>query len=138
MTYKEFIDQYEFRHFSGRELAAQAWRVRGVTRNSLPPEKLWKNILPTLRVVDLVREDLGVPLKVTSAYRSPAYNKAVGGASRSQHLRNNALDLIPKGVSPQKLFDALYIARESGLFVGGLGLYNSFVHVDTRGSNATW
>jgi len=28
--------------------------------------------------------------------------------------------------------------REEGLFRGGLGLYKTFIHLDTRGRNATW
>jgi uncharacterized protein YcbK (DUF882 family) len=82
---------------------------------------------------------LGNPLIVTSAYRSSDYNQAVGGVPASQHIRNNALDLRPIGeTSPRELFDLLTDLRTRGRFQGGLGLYNTFVHLDTRGKNATW
>lgn len=136
--YADFIDSNGFTFFSGKELTDYAQRKRGSTTNALPPRNLWNHMLPTLRIADRVRRKLGVPLHVTSAYRSPAYNKAVGGAPRSQHLQNRALDLIPKGKTPRALFDELLALREAGEFEGGLGLYRNFVHVDTRGRNATW
>ncbi len=136
--YRDFIRGLQLRHFSSRELIAQAHRHRGDVKNSLPPEELWPNIVPTLWVVDQVRRHLGRPITITSAYRSPEYNKAVGGALHSQHKSNTALDLIPHSTSPHKLFRALKALRDAGAFQGGLGLYSSFVHVDTRGRNATW
>lgn len=47
------------------------------------------------RVLDPLREAWGGPIKVTSGYRSPRVNKAVGGSSTSQHLRGQAADLVP-------------------------------------------
>jgi uncharacterized protein YcbK (DUF882 family) len=43
-------------------------------------------------------------------------------------------------VRPQQVYERLLEWRKSGKFTGGLGLYPSsgFVHIDTRGSNATW
>lgn len=136
--YMKFLEDLRLRHFRPSEIANQANRVRGDVHNSLPPEKLWDNIVPTLWVVDQVRRHLGRPITITSAYRSPEYNKAVGGALHSQHKSNTALDLIPHSTSPHKLFRALKALRDAGAFQGGLGLYSSFVHVDTRGRNATW
>ena len=138
MNYTEFIDSKEFRFFSGVELSRYAERTRNGVKNDLPPESIWESILPTLKVADEARRRLGSPLVVTSAYRSPPYNAAVGGVRRSQHLQNTALDLIPRNQSPKKLYDVLWQMRNEGYFVGGLGRYQSFVHVDTRGYNATW
>jgi uncharacterized protein YcbK (DUF882 family) len=109
-------------------------------RNSPPPKRLWKNIVATLRVVDEVRASFGKPCRILSSYRSPDYNQAVGGASLSQHLEFNALDIVFDGVSPQRVYDQLIEWRKAGKFTGGLGLYPSsgFVHIDTRGRNATW
>jgi N-acetylmuramoyl-L-alanine amidase len=51
-----------------------------------------------------------------------------------------ALDIAFDGVSPQRVYDRLMEWRKAGRFTGGLGLYPSsgFVHIDTRGNNATW
>ena len=94
--------------------------------------------MPTLWVADMARERLGFSLTITSAFRSESYNRAVGGAVRSQHLANTALDLIPSKGRVKELYDQLIAMRKGGAFRGGVGIYSSFVHVDTRGKNATW
>ena len=141
-AWRRFVDGLELRHFSGAELAAYASRTRNGVRNDPPPRNLWNNLVPTLQVADLLRDATGTPFAIWSAYRSPLYNGQVGGAVRSLHLRNNALDLHPVGASPQTLFNLLKKWRDAGVFVGGLGIYTSFVHLDTRGilgmENATW
>ena len=137
--YRKFLGGLQLRHFSPGEVIRQADRSRGGVSNSLPPEELWVNLVPTLWVVDQARQHAGKAITITSAYRSEDYNRAVGGASRSQHKRNSALDLIPgRGMTPRRLYNILLNLRQAGAFRGGLGLYSSFVHVDTRGSNATW
>ena len=40
-----------------------------------------------------LRDGLGVPIYVSSGYRSPELNKAIGGSRRSQHMEGRALDL---------------------------------------------
>ena len=138
MNYEEFLEGLSLRHFHPREITSQGERVRNGVQNSLPPENKWEAIVPTLWIADLARHELGFSLTVTSAYRSPAYNAAVGGASQSQHLANTALDLIPGGGKVGERYDHLMSMRKGGGFKGGIGLYNAFVHVDTRGTNATW
>lgn len=44
-------------------------------------------------VLDPLREWYGRPIYVTSGYRSPKLNRAVGGAATSQHLRGEAADI---------------------------------------------
>lgn len=50
-----------------------------------------KNLIEKL--LDPVREKLGKPIRVTSGYRPPRLNKAVGGASNSNHLYGFAADI---------------------------------------------
>lgn len=44
-------------------------------------------------VLDPLREAWGHPLRVTSGYRCPQLNKAVGGVPRSQHMLGQAADV---------------------------------------------
>ena len=139
-TFKDWFDSQGIKHFGAAEFESYfAARRKGV-KNSQPPRKLWPNIVPTLRIVDDLRESLGKPCRILSSYRSPDYNRAVGGATHSQHLEFNALDIAFDGVSPRQVYERLLEWRKAGKFTGGLGLYPSsgFVHIDTRGSNATW
>ena len=46
-------------------------------------------------ILDPLRKDWGSPIKVTSGYRCPALNKAVGGSSNSSHKIGYAADIQP-------------------------------------------
>lgn len=46
-----------------------------------------------VNVFEPIRAHLGRPIKINSGYRSPALNRAVGGASNSQHVKGEAMDL---------------------------------------------
>jgi zinc D-Ala-D-Ala carboxypeptidase len=48
-------------------------------------------------VFDKVREHFGVPLFISSGYRSAALNKAIGGSATSDHNLGRALDLDQDG-----------------------------------------
>lgn len=85
-------------------------------------------------VLDPVRHDWGSPLIVVSGYRSPEYNRRVGGARWSQHLRGRAADITPKKGDARDLHALIMLKYECGDIpaLGGLGEYEGFVHVDIR------
>lgn len=139
-TFTDWFKAQGFRHFTASEFESYFMAQRRGVTNSVPPQRLWKNIVPTLRIVDDLRESFGKPCTILSSYRSSDYNKAVGGVGHSQHMEFRALDIAFDGISPKQVYDRLIELRKAGKFVGGLGIYptSGFVHVDTRGSNATW
>src|SRR5690625_940636 len=95
--------------------------------------KLPKNGMDNMLLLKLerLRYNLGnKPITINSGYRTPAHNKRVGGASKSQHLYGKAADIVVKGVSPSRVY-----AAADKLF-NGVGKYNTFTHVDTRGYKA--
>ena len=51
------------------------------------------------KIFEPIRKHFGVPIFISSGYRSSALNKAIGGASSSQHLLGQALDLDMDGSS---------------------------------------
>jgi len=55
-------------------------------------------------VFDKVRRHLGVPLFVSSFYRSPQLNKAIGGSPTSQHCKGEAIDIDHPKLN-KKVFD---------------------------------
>lgn len=57
------------------------------------------NLRQTAEWLEAARRVLEVPLRVTSGYRSPAVNLAVGGATTSDHPRGLAADFVPVGLS---------------------------------------
>ena len=87
-------------------------------------------------VLDAMREEIGAPLTLSSAYRCPAHNAEVGGVPNSQHVQGCAADvLLPDGLTVDELAE---IAEQCG--ADGIGKYydSEFVHVDTRGEEARW
>lgn len=132
-----YFKPYEFLVLGGRNGDEQS---PAFGKNTYPPDALWPRMIATAQVLDNFRELIGAPVRITNAYRSPAYNKAIGGASASLHMQFNALDFVVEGGSrPTQWARVLRAMRsEQGLFKGGVGLYPTFVHVDTRGNNADW
>ncbi len=104
------------------------------------PKKYLGNVQTLAEQLEVLRAALGGPnIKVISGYRSPKYNRKVGGAKRSQHLTASAADIIVSGVKPTEVHRTLERLIDSHLIKqGGLGLYRSFVHYDIRGRKARW
>ena len=74
-----------------------------------------------------IRDGLGAPVTINSAYRTESYNKKVGGAKSSYHMKGQAFDIVVKGHTP------LEVARfEQTIGITGIIQYNTFVHVDSR------
>ena len=136
--YALFLARFDFRYIKPREVINPHYRNRNGVKNTLPPPELWRNMPASLFVADEIRHRLGKPLKlITSAYRTPAYNQQCGGAPQSWHTKNNALDLVFEG-GPKEAHAIALQLREEGFFKGGVGFYQSFIHIDTRGRDATW
>ncbi len=51
-------------------------------------------------VLEPLRLKLARPVVITSGYRSPDLNRAVGGSKTSHHMQGRAADLIVPGLSP--------------------------------------
>jgi uncharacterized protein YcbK (DUF882 family) len=92
---------------------------------------------------DPIRRMWGGPLVVVSCYRTPEYNDALEKAghhvaSSSQHVTGNAVDLQPRAVAGMDtvldLHDMVLRAHAVGQLpeLGGLGLYDGWIHVDTH------
>lgn len=74
-----------------------------------------------------IREHFDAPVTINSAYRTESYNKKVGGAKSSYHMKGQAFDIVVKGHTP------LEVARfAQTIGITGIIQYNKFVHVDSR------
>lgn len=81
------------KYFSIKELcSSNTARIRGI-KNDPTPEVERNLTLLVDRILDPLREAWGKPITVTSGYRCPELNKAVGGAATSQHMQGCAADL---------------------------------------------
>lgn len=99
------------------------------------PEHLLFNVRQLATNLQVLRSYLGVPIIVISGYRTPAYNKKVGGAVGSQHLLANGSDIKAKEYSPFYIYNKLRALMKAGKIEAGcIILYNTFVHYDRRGT----
>ena len=83
-----------------------------------------------------LRDTIGTSIIINSACRCEAHNKAVGGVPNSQHVQGKAADIRVSDLTPKEL--AKFAEEIPDFNKGGIGTYNSFVHVDVRGTKARW
>lgn len=103
------------------------------------PIELTANATLLLENLQVLRDHLGEPVRINSGYRSPAYNKKIGGVKNSQHLQAKAADITVKSKSPRQLKAIIERLIKSGKMKnGGVGLYPGFVHYDVRNTPARW
>lgn len=103
------------------------------------PEELECNAHRVLDNLQVLRDDIGEPIHINSGYRTPAYNKKVGGAKDSQHPKATACDITVKTMTPKQVHARILKLIKAGkMHDGGLGLYPGFVHYDVRRSPARW
>jgi len=125
MLYKSWKDypkdKWPWKSFSPREMACKGTGTLLIDANAM--DKL-----------QALRDRLGVPILVTSGYRSPEHNKKVGGAKESLHMQGCAFDIRMDNHNPTE-FEAA--ARSCGFT--GFGYYpkQGFMHIDT-GTPRTW
>jgi len=116
------MSEWRWPSFSPQEIAC-----RGTGKLMVVPDALDK--------LQALRDLVGKPMIVNSGYRSPEHNRAVGGAKNSMHMKGIAFDVRMDNHNP-----AEYIAAARSVGFTAIGTYprQNFVHVDARGSAASW
>jgi zinc D-Ala-D-Ala carboxypeptidase len=118
-------------HFMLEELTRSEIAVRKGLDNT-PTEDVIQNLNILAGALERVRDLLGGPIHISSAYRSPKVNSAVGGSKTSAHLEGLAADFTcPAFGTPKEI--CIEIAA-SGLAFDQLIYEGSWVHlsVDPR------
>lgn len=123
---KGINDNLEF--FTIEELCKSSTAQNKGISNVPNSEVIYNLRMLIIFVLDPIRRKYGKPICVNSGYRSPALNKAVGGAKNSQHLKGQAVDITTHSRSGNKrLFELI---RESGCFDELINENNfSWIHV---------
>ena len=104
-------------YFTIKELTnSQTAKKLGIDNTPTPEIRVKLNTL--ISALDKIREQYGKPITVTSGYRCPELNRAVGGAvnpdgtPKSQHCKGEAADLI--GENKKKKKKIFEIAKDLG------------------------
>ena len=98
---------------------------------AVPTEAL-NNLKLLAQRLQVIRDYYNKPITITSGYRTPAHNQAVGGARHSQHLQGTAADFVVHGVSAKQ------VQQDFKHWAGGLGQGSNFTHIDIRPYKSRW
>lgn len=116
-------------HGHWRDVPESTWRWPNFSPAEIACRGTSKLLInePALDKLQALRDQLGRPLIVRSAYRSPEHNRAVGGAPASKHMQGTAFDIAMANHDPVA-FEAA--ARALGFL--GFGFYprSGFMHID--------
>jgi uncharacterized protein YcbK (DUF882 family) len=103
------------------------------------PDELKPNVQALAEQLQILRDYLNEPIHINSGYRTPAYNKKIGGKPNSYHMKAMAADITVKSKTPKQLASVVEKLIANGtLKIGGIGVYPGFVHVDTRNRKSRW
>ena len=95
-------DHFDLEEFTHSDTAV----ARGIVNSA--PAPIVVKLTRLARTLEKVRDILGHPLTITSGYRCPALNAAVGGVGDSAHLHGLAADFVcPEFGSPRDVARAL-------------------------------
>jgi uncharacterized protein YcbK (DUF882 family) len=103
------------------------------------PIALLPNVLDLADNLQVLRDYLGVPISINSAYRSLEHNRKIKGSTKSQHLFAKAADIVVESKTPDEVANIIkYLISEGKMVQGGLKAYDTFTHYDIRGYKARW
>lgn len=103
------------KYFTIRELTKSETAVRKGIDNT-PSKEIEKSLTALINnVLDPLREKWGAPIRVSSGYRCPKLNKAIGGAVGSQHMKGEAADITSLSDSRNDNMALLQLLLNSGI-----------------------
>ena len=102
-------------------------------------ETVLRNIQALANNLQVLRDEVNKPIKITSGYRSPEHNAKVGGVKSSRHITGEAADFKIAGMTPKEVAAVIEKLISAGkMEEGGLGTYSTWVHYDHRNVKARW
>lgn len=115
----------KFKYFSLSEFLNSATAKRLGIDNT-PTFEVVDNLNKLADYLDIIREKVGKPILISSGFRCPELNKAVGGVSNSQHQKGLAADLICADMESLEK-----VLRETGGF-------DQLIKEHRKGSKSFW
>lgn len=123
------------RYFTIEELS-RSDRARCMGIDNTPTPEAVCNLRKLVEaVLDPLRERYGYPIMVSSGYRCPRLNKAVGGSATSDHMRGRAVDIYCNDPRDNAvIFAMIYwlLPFDQLIWERGTDEYPAWVHVSYR------
>lgn len=99
----------------------------------LPSSEILGQLRLLAQTLERVRTLFGnKPIHINSGYRTFQHNLDTGGKPNSYHLRGMAADIVVQGVPPHE------VQKELKSWIGGMGCYKTFTHIDIRPYRVRW
>jgi len=103
------------------------------------PKEFLHNTKELAENLQVLRNVLQEPIQINSSYRTLEWNDKCGGKVTSQHLVAKAADIASRRLDPLDIAETIeYLIELGEMKEGGIGIYNSFIHYDIRGTKARW
>lgn len=117
-------------HFTLQELTYSETAIRKGIDNTPTPE-IFNNLqLLCMLILEPIRMQLAIPIRINSGYRSIEVNKLVGGVSTSQHCKGQAADMVAIGLTIDQFYEKIKEMVANGLIVDQvIHEYNSWIHI---------
>jgi len=115
-----------------------AWEFDCHDGTAVPAALIESGLRPLCETLELIRAEWGGSLVIVSGYRTPSWNKRIGGAPSSRHLLADAADVKPLEATVARVAELhamilrMRLGRDLLPRLGGLGRYPRWVHVDLR------
>ena len=119
-------------HFSLSELTFSQTAVRRQLDNT-PNQQVLSNLKRLCAILEQIRKLVGAPIQISSGYRSPALNRAIGGSVNSAHCSGLAADISVPSMTPLALAKLI---QKSEIQFDQLIYEGTWVHVGLREGNA--
>lgn len=111
-------------HFKFHELVKTDTKLD----NSVDTDSHLANLACLWNTLNLIREELGRPVIINSAFRTPDVNKAVGGAKRSLHMQGRAADITCEPMYFEQLWK-IVCSYDKSYGLSEKILYDTFIHI---------
>jgi len=114
------------KYFTVKEIQCKC----GICEQAIVDDKL-------LNIMEDIRSIFEKPVIVHSWNRCKDHNESIGGVPESQHVKGKACDFHIKNTKMKEVHQVMLELYENGV-VNNMGLYDTFVHVDTREGRHFW
>ena len=115
-------------HFDLAEFVQSSAADRLGVDNTPPVDLVCAMQILCMAVLEPLRARVG-PLRISSGYRCPAVNAAVGSTSASQHLIGEAADVVARSASKAATLDALWELALCGAPIDQVIVYSTTDHL---------
>lgn len=101
--------------------------------NNTPPVGVIDKLRAVVdKVLDPLREAIGTPITITSGYRSPEVNRAIGGSKTSQHMLGEAVDFVCKDMALAFDYIQEHLPYDQLIWEFGTDAQPDWIHVSYR------